>query len=70
MQAHWTSSLKKSHVQHLMEMNITTLEGFKRCRSQQLEMMGRDPPGVNREACWDCWEIARKLGLEGKNAKP
>jgi len=58
----WIKKLTKKELVHVIEDCGGTLEGFKRNREKQLEMVQKNPDGM--EPCWDCKFIAKKLGLE------
>lgn len=63
----WASKLSKKELQHLIEMEITTLEKFKSTRRAQIarrDEQDKKFPKLNNEPCWECKMIARKLGLE------
>ena len=51
------------------EAGCRSLAAFKRTRETQLlweSVRNKDGPGDCRVACWECRQIARKLGLEEK----
>jgi len=52
------SKLLKREIIHLIESNITTIEALKDTRAYHKRM------DKDRETCWDCRSIAKKLGLE------
>ena len=58
----WRSKLTKAEVKHMKDTaNCTTLAGLDRNFKAQAKMR-IDFPGT--EPCWDCKNIARKLGFE------
>ena len=61
--------LTKKDQRHLTEMNIHSMATFLTTRDAQIRITERSlkdglTPGM-AEACWDCKEIARKLGIKG-----
>jgi electron transfer flavoprotein alpha subunit len=59
----WTKRLTKAQMAHLLnDGGVGSLESFKQIRKLQKEMQAK--VAGSREVCWDCREIAVKLGLE------
>jgi len=52
--------LTKKEQEHLKGNEVTTLTLLKRMREDQGKMTEK----YNRETCWDCRFIAKKLGVE------
>lgn len=66
-ETNWLKRLTKKQIIHLLKTGSTTLEKFQETRKFQLEWVqsknyARD--GFCTEPCWDCREIAQRLGLE------
>lgn len=60
--ATWRSKLTKKEVSHMKETaNATTLGALERNFKAQVKMR-KDFPDT--EPCWECKNIARKLGFE------
>lgn len=57
-------SLTKKEMKHLRSQKITTLSAFKDVAAEQKAK--RDAPDFHQcnEPCYECKNIARKLGLE------
>ena len=53
----WKSKLTKKQTKHLEEQGITSISQFIEVRTTQ-ELVS-----PNREACWECREIAKRLEL-------
>lgn len=60
----WFHGLKKKELQHLLDMEIATLEAFKRLRTSQSEGEHIWEAGKGFMPCWECHFIAKKLGLK------
>ena len=60
----WQKKLNKKERAHLKYATngITTKTAFAEARKTQLEHARAT--GYDREPCFECWEIARKLGIE------
>jgi len=54
-------ALTKKEQQHLTEMGVHSMEGFKRTREAQIKMKAEEP---RVEPCFECRSIAAKLGME------
>jgi hypothetical protein len=56
----WQSKLTKKELRHLrVDAGVTTLSAAKRNFELHVKMRGE----TDVEPCWDCKNIARKLGL-------
>lgn len=59
----WQAKLTKEEMSHLRKVvGVRTLAGVKRNTIGQNHMRHKSPEPIN-EPCWDCKNIARKLGL-------
>jgi hypothetical protein len=56
----WRKNLTKAQKAHLREHNCNTKAAFVRTREVQLAMMKTNN---QMEVCWDCREIAKRLGV-------
>ncbi|MBU1248508.1 MAG: hypothetical protein KKB70_07410 [Proteobacteria bacterium] len=64
----WKKKLTNRQLSHLKEMNTPTLALFKSTRARQKESKAKAladglMPGI-AEPCFECREIAKRLGLE------
>lgn len=64
----WQKKLTKKQMKHLRDSNVPTLSAFKLLREGQKkvenENKDKDVPLGGRYPCYECYEIAKKLGLE------
>jgi len=57
--------LNKTQQRHLTEMGIGGMAAFRETRAHQIKMNKEGQENnLWAEACWECREIAEKLGVE------
>lgn len=63
----WRKKITKRQLTHVREHCGGTLRGLKKARELQKKIRAdvmEVAPQLAAEPCFDCWEVARRLGLD------